>query len=450
MNKFNASLTEGPIGKNLIIFAVPLLLSNLLQQLYNSVDSVIVGRYAGSLELAAVGSSGAVINLLIGFFLGIATGTGILYAMHYGAKDYKGLKKLIDSALILSVGISAIISLIGIIYCDDILRLMNTPEEVFSSSVAYLKIIFAGTVVTMTYNVGAGMIRAEGDSVRPLLYLLIGGLGNLILDILLVKYFGLGAAGAAWATIAAQAVTAVLVLIRLSRLNPDYAFRPFKMTPSRLAFWDIIRISFPCGLQNSMYNISNFLVQVKINAFGAIAMAGVAAYSKIDAFIYMPMNALGLAISTFVGQNVGAGHYDRMKKGITTSLLMSFASAGFISIFVIFFYDSLITLFTSDSGAMAAGKQMMLFLAPFAWTYSITDTLGGAVRGSGQAGSITVILLICICVFRIIWLELILPFFPQLWAVNIVYPISWTICNLVVARFYFKKSTLKKSKRACG
>lgn len=317
------NLTEGSITGSIIKFSVPILLTNLLQQLYNSIDSAVVGHFCGDAALAAVGSTGVLINLLIGFFLGLATGAGVLYAMYYGAGDHKSLKKLIDSAMLLSLIIGAVMTFVGVVFTRQLLGLMDMPQEALKPSEDYLRIYMAGTIITLVYNVGAGLIRAEGDSVRPLIYLAIGGLGNLGMDILAVGVLGMGAAGAAWATVFAQTITAVLVVIRLTKLDPSYALRPLHIKPDKVTLWDVVRISVPCGLQSSMYNISNLLVQIKINAFGTVAMAGTTAYGKIDAFVYMPMAALSLAISTFVGQNIGAGRYDRMKKAIRVSLALS-------------------------------------------------------------------------------------------------------------------------------
>lgn len=445
MNSLKTDLTEGPIVKNIILFSVPILLSNFLQQLYNSVDSMVVGRYAGADSLAAVGSTGALINLLIGFFLGISTGTGIIYAMHFGAGDYKGLKKLIDSAIVLSILISVIITVAGVFFSDALLGIMNIPEKIYSEAKSYLLIILYGTVANMVYNVGAGMIRAEGDSFRPLMYLAIGGVGNLFVDILLVAKFNMGAAGAAVATVVSQIVTAILVVIRLMKLNKEYALNLRKIRPDRLAAWDITRMSVPCGLQNSMYNISNFIVQVKINSFGPVAMAGITAYGKIDAFIYMPMGALSLAVSTYIGQNLGAGRFDRMRKGILTTLFLGIFTGGFLSILVYLFFNPLIRLFTTQADAIAFGREMMLFLVPVAWTYMVTDCLGGAIRGSGGAGIVTIIIGITVCLSRILWLEIVLKLYPVIENVFIVYPISWTLCNIVMTIYYFKKSTLRKS-----
>ena len=433
--------------RSIVRFAIPILLSNLLQQLYNSIDSAVLGRFAGADALAAVGSTGALCNLLIGFFLGVATGTNILYAMHFGAGDSKGLKKLIDSAIVLSLVISAFITVFGIGFSEKLLVLMNTPSELIAPSKEYLVIFLAGTVANMIYNTGAGIIRAEGDSVRPLVYLLIGGVGNLVADVVFVAVFHWGVAGAAWATVISQVVTAVLVVLRMMKFAPEYAFRPLHMTPDRLALWDIVRISVPCGLQNAMYNISNLLVQIKINAFGTKAMAGVTAYGKIDAFIYMPMNALSLAVSTFIGQNIGAGKYRRMKKGIMACVWMGLGISAALCLATFFGYDYAIRLFTDDREAIAYGKQMMLFIVPVVWFYSVTDTYGGAIRGSGQTVAMTVILAVCICTFRILWLQVMLHFVYDIRIVYACYPLSWILSSIVTMWYFYRRSNVWKTIR---
>lgn len=444
MNK-QMSLTEGSITKGLILFAVPILLSNLFQQLYNSVDSMVVGNYVGSAALAAVGSTGSLINLLIGFFLGIATGTGVLYAMHYGAGDYPGLKKLIDCAMVLSVGVGVVISVLGIAFSRQMLVLMDTPDDVLDPANQYLRIYLAGTIITMIYNVGAGMLRAEGDSTRPLIYLVIGGVTNLILDLLLVAVFDMGVAGAAIATVAAQLVSAVLTVIRLTKLDARYRFRPLRMELNALTMWDIIRISVPCGLQSSMFNIANLLVQAKINSFGTAAMAGVTAYTKLDGFIYMPMNAMALAISTYVGQNIGAGKFSRIRKGIRVAMLSSLGATLVLEAAVLLFSAPLLDLFTDEPDAKTYALQMMLYLAPCNWLFIPSDVLGGAIRGAGQAMKVTIISAVCICVFRVIWLIVTLHFDHNIRYVFLCYPTSWLLSSAAMGIFYFKSAVIRKT-----
>ena len=445
MRKSSVSLTEGPVFKSLLLFSIPLLLSNLFQQLYNSVDSAVVGRYAGDAALAAVGSTAALLNLIIGFFLGISTGTNILYAMHYGAGDHQGLKKLINSAMLISLICGVVISVAGVFASETMLVWMGSPDDVLPLATEYLQICMAGTVVVLVYNVGAGMIRAEGDSTRPLVYLVIGGVTNFIFDMIFVAWLGMGAAGAALATVLAQAVSAVLTVIRLTKLHEDYRLRPMKMRMNRLAVWDITRISIPCGLQGSMFAISNLLVQSKINSFGSIAMAGVAAYSKIDGFIYMPLMAVSLAVSTYVGQNIGAGKFERVQKGIKTCLLMSIVTAVVLGTAVMLLGESVVGIFTKTPEAQAYALTQMRFLAPFVWIFVFSDIFGGAIRGAGSTVMVTVISALSICVFRILWLTILLPMYNDIRILFLCYPISWALSSLATSIYYFKGSVIKKT-----
>lgn len=449
MTKEPVSLTQGPIAKGLIAFAFPIFLSNLFQQLYNSIDAAVVGSYAGDAALAAVGSTGSLINLLIGLFLGLATGAGILYAMHFGAGDWQGLKKLIDGAMFLAVATGLVISVLGFIFSRQMLLWVSTPDDVIDLSTTYLRIYLAGTIITMVYNVGAGLLRAEGDSKRPLLYLVAGGLTNLVLDLLFVAVFDMGVAGAAIATVIAQLVSAVLVVRRLMRLDERYRFRPFHITLDKLTLWDLTRISVPCGLQSSMFNIANLLVQAYINSFGSVTMAGCAAYSKIDGFIYMPTSALSLALSTYVGQNIGAGLYSRIAKGIRTALFSALALVIVMSGCVLLFCNQLIGLFTTEPDAQAVALQQMWYLAPFAWIFVFSDVLGGAIRGAGDAMKVTIVSASCICVFRVVFLVVLLHFFHDIRIVFSCYPISWCLSSITMTLLYFlgngMRKTMKKS-----
>lgn len=300
----------------------------------------------------------------------------------------------------------------------------------------------------MVYNVGAALIRAAGDSKRPLIYLFIGGAVNMVLDLYMVAVLDMGVAGAAYATVIAQTVTAVLVVIRLCRMDPLYDLHPLHMRPDRLTLLDITRISLPCGIQSSMYGISNFLVQVKINSFGQAAMAGTAAYGKLDSFCYMPITALGLALSTYVGQNIGAGKYNRMRRGIVTALIAGISCSILISTLIMIFFEPLIHIFTDEPDTLSYARDFAKYLLPCIWIFSFTDIFGGAIRGSGQTVQVTVISLLIICLFRIVWLETTLRISNNIILVYVCYPISWILCALVTLWYYFRRSTLHKSIKA--
>lgn len=441
------NLTQGSIVKGIVLFALPLMLTNLFQQLYNSIDSAVVGTYAGDVSLAAVGSTAALINLMIGFFLGIATGTGVLYAMHYGAEDWPGLKKICDGALFLSLCAAVVISTLGIIFTPQLLRMMDMPEDVTPEATVYLRVYLIGVAPNLLYNVAAGMIRAKGDSTRPLIYLAVSGLLNLVMDLLLVAWLRLGAIGAALATILAQLLSCVLALRYMTRLPEEYRFRPLHMRLNRTALANVARISVPCGLQSSMFNISNLLVQTRINAFGSLAMAGVTAYTKLDGFVYMPMNALSLTVSTYVGQNIGAGHYERVRRGIRLCLALSFGVSLVMAGLVFTLFRPAIGLFTDDPEVMAFARGMMWFMCPWIWTFTLSDILGGSMRGAGAATPVMIITAVCVCVFRIVWLAAVLPLFYDIRTVYLCYATSWTLSSIAMTVYYFRFSALKKAMR---
>lgn len=437
--KIEANLTDGPIFKTLVLYMLPILLSNIFQQLYNTVDSIVVGRFSGDYALAAVGSSGALINLMIGFFLGLATGAGVIFAMNYGAGNYKELRKVVDNSVILGLIIGGLISLCGIFFSDNLLSLMSTPDTVFELAKQYLQIYLGGTIANILYNICAGLIRAEGNSRAPLVYLVIGGLTNIVLDILLVAVFRWGVIGAAVATVASQLVSAILCIIHMGRMDERYRLRILHMKFDGVKCRELIRVSVPCGIQSAMFNISNFIIQVKINTFGDTVMAGVAAYGKIDGFIYMPTSALSLSLSTFVGQNIGAGKYARVRKGVKTTLIMAFVNAVCLGMLVYITCPFLLRIFTTEDATINAALVMMHFCAPLTWLFVPSDMLGSAIRGAGRTLGVTVVSAMCICVFRLIWLFVMLPIFNDIRTVYVVYPITWFLSSTCMGILYLTK-----------
>lgn len=437
------SLTEGSIWKGILYFSVPIMLSNLFQQLYNATDSAIVGKFAGAGSLAAVGSTGPLINLLVGLFLGIATGTGVIYAQYFGAKDKKKLMEVINTAMIVSLIAGIILTVIGFAGSPFLLRIMNSPENVIGLSTTYLRIYFLGVTAMLIYNVGAGIIRSGGDSKRPLYFLIFSGILNFILDLFFVAILKLGVVGAALATVIAQIFSAVLVVIYLLRIDDRYCLKLNKLIFSREIAVKIIKIGVPCGLQSVMFNIANMIIQTKINGYGSVAMAGCAAYEKIDGFLYMPMNALGLTMSTFVAQNIGAKQKHRIKKGIKIGLIIAVVSTIIISAFVLLTGKYLINIFTSDEEVKHFGLLMMLCIAPFTFTHCGTELLGGAIRGAGCAVSVLILTAINICVFRIFWLLVLFGNNKNIMYVFLCYPASWILCSFCFIIYYFKGNWIK-------
>lgn len=437
------NLTEGVIWKKIILFAIPLMISNLLQQLYNACDSAVVGNFAGNEALAAVGSTGALINLLVGFFLGISTGTGVIFSRYFGAEDEKKLSEVMNTAIILSVICGIFIMIFGLIWTTDLLKIMHCPDDVIDLATIYLRIYLLGMVGMLVYNVGSGIIRACGDSKHPLYYLIFSCILNLILNLIFVAGLNMGVAGSALSTAISQFFSAALVIINLIRIPYSYRLNIHKITFNKETAKQIIKISVPCGLQSSMFNISNMIVQMKINDFGSVAMAGCAAYEKIDGFLYMPMMALGLSISTFVGQNIGAGKYERIKKGIRICLILSVIITAIACGIVLITGSQLLNIFTSNEEVKNVGITMMFILAPFTWTHSFTEILGGAIRGAGSAVQVMAITALNICVLRIIWMIVALPIKNDIKVLSWCYPISWIICSLCFIAYYLKGNWLK-------
>lgn len=444
--KKDYSLTEGVVWKSLLFFAVPIMLSNLLQQLYNAVDSSIVGTFAGSMPLAAVGSSGALINLLVGFFLGIASGASVIFAKYYGAGNTDKMIKTINTSIIVSIICGIIITIMGMVWTRPLLELMHCPEEVIDLSVAYLRVYFTGIIGMMIYNVGAGIITARGDSRHPLYYLVFSGILNLVLDVLFVAVLKMGVAGAALATSISQYFSAALVMYNLVKAPEECRFKVNKIRFDKDIFTETIKLSVPCGLQSAMFNISNMLVQIKINEFGAIIMAGGASYLKIDAFLYVPMVAFGLAISTFVAQNIGAGKEERIKEGVHVALGLSVIITIIMSATILITGNNLINLFTTNEEVKNVGLTMMHILAPFVFTHSFTEVLAGKIRGSGKALQAMIITATGICGFRIVWIMIMLKLFNSIETIYWCYPASWIFCSICFITYYLVDE-VKNSKK---
>ena len=445
MKDKNQLLTQGSVWKGIVKFAIPILLSNLLQQLYNTVDTAVVGKFAGSEALAAVGSTGSLINLFVGFFLGISTGTGVIFATAYGAKDDERLKKTLHSALILAFGAGVFLTVVGILGTRWMLQLMGSPDDVIDLATEYMRIFFGGSLFMLIYNVGAGIIQASGDSRRPLVYLVISGVLNVICDIVCVAVFHMGAAGAAVATVFSQLIACILIVLRLCRIPENWRLRIREIRYDKAVAGSIIRLAVPSGLQSCMFSLSNILIQSEINAFGSVAMAGVAAYGRIDGFGFMPVQALGLSISTFTSQNLGAQNYDRIRAGVKTVFICAAICAVTVNTSIILFSDKFLLLFTSDPAVIEYGMMQMWRLAPFEPIFAISEILSGTVRGAGKVTQPMLIYLVTICAFRIVGLLILMPMVQDIRLVFWAYPTSWILCSAVMIVYYAKGSWKPKA-----
>ena len=420
-------MTEGNIAKQLFFFSIPLILGNLLQQLYNTADSIVVGNFVGSNALAAVGSGTVLINLIIAFSQGTAVGAGVVIAQYIGAKHKEKLSEAVHTSVAIALIIGAALSLFGVLFSKTLLIWMKTPKEVLSESVVYLRIYFAGLIFNVIYNMAAGIMNAAGNSKRSLRYLAYASVTNIILDLLFVELLKMGIMGAALATDISQLLSGVLSMLFLMRVNEDYKVTLKKIKLHKESAKKIIRVGLPTGLQNTVISISNVLVQSGINGFGATAMAGFGAYLKVDGFNILPVLSFSMAATTFVGQNYGAGKIDRVKKGMWITLGMVTLYTIVTGALLLTFSHQIIRLFSADTAVIAYGADAMKYFCPFYFVLGILNCLAGTVRGTGKTMPPMIIMLISMCIFRIFWIQLALPRIGTIEGIYMLYPISWAI-----------------------
>lgn len=421
-----------------------MILGNLLQQMYNTVDSIIVGNYVGSNALAAVGSSTSIINLLIAFSMGASAGAGVVVSQFTGAGNKKDVRLSVHTAVAISIVLGIILTAAGIIFTPKILKMMRTPEEVMTQSVVYLRLYSAGLLFSVVYNMAAGILNAVGDSKRPLIYLGYASVLNIILDILLINVLKMGIAGAAIATNISQIVSCILILMFLSKVPENYRLRFREIKIYRRMAGRIIKIGLPTAVQNTVISFSNVLVQSSVNTFGAKAMAGFGAYLKIDGFNILPIMSFSMAVTTFTGQNYGAGKTDRLKKGMWVVIIMGVAYTVVLGAVLLMFSDFFMGIFTTDKDVMYYGIQAMKYFCPFYFLLSIMHGLAGTIRGTGKTVPPMVILLISLCLFRIVWIHFIVPRFDDIDIIYLLYPVSWFV-GLVLMSLYAWKGSWKRN-----
>ena len=442
----SASITEGVIWKQLLIFFFPILMGSFFQQLYNTADTIIVGRAIGTQALAAVGSSSSFINLVNGFFIGLSSGASVILSQNFGAGDDSGIRKALHTGFFLSLILGGLTALLGILSGPSILRLIRTPENCLQDAAVYVQIYFSGSVAAMIYNMGTGLMRAMGDSVRPTIFLIITCLLNVVLDILLVVLCPMGVAGAAIATVISQCISAVLVTVCLCRL-PEHPLQWRHLLPDGLLMGRILAIGIPAGLQFITYDLSNIITQSSINSFGDITTAAWTAYAKTDAVIWMVLAAFGVAITTFVGQNYGAGKIDRVKKSVRVCCAMSAVCMILMSALEVIFRAPIIGIYTADPQVIQVGSYMMQFAVPFIFLFVPVEILGGTMRGCGYSLVPTLITGFFICVFRISWVFLVVSRWHSLIVLIACYPISWLLCAVVFIGVYLRGNWLKEENR---
>ena len=431
-------MTEGSIAKSLLLFAVPLILGNLLQQLYNTADSIIVGNFVGANALAAVGSSGSPIYLLIGFSQGVAVGAGVVVAQYLGAKDRADTQLAVHTALAISVVMGLILTIGGVACGRALLEWMNTPAEVLEDAVTYIRIYFGGVLFSVVYNMIAGILNAAGNSRRSLIYLAYASLTNILLDLVFIVGLKMGVAGAAIATDISQLVSCLLSLRFLLRVEDDYRVRLRDIRLHGRMALRIIRVGLPTGIQNMVISFSNVLVQASVNSYGAAAMAGFAAYMKVDGFNILPVSSISMAATTFVGQNYGAGRLDRVRKSVWVTMALGVCYTLTTGALLLLGQGPIMRLFTTDEAVIAFGCSAMRWFCPFYFLLSILHGLAGAVRGTGASVPPMVVLLVSLCLFRVLWIQWILPLFGTYEGVMMVYPVSWALGAVLMILYTWK------------
>lgn len=432
------SLTEGVIWKKMLMFALPVFLGNVFQQFYNAFDSWCVGNFLGENALAAVSSSGSLIFMLIGFFNGVAMGAGVLIAKCYGARDYDAMGKAIHTDVAFGLCAGIVLSVLGVVFSPTILTWMGTPEEVMPQSVSYFRFYFCGAVFTVMYNIFVGIHHAVGDSRHPLYYLIFATGVNVVLDLLFVGVFRWGVGSAALATTVSQGVSAVLCCIHLMKVEAPYKLKLKEIRFHWQSLKTIVRFGLPSGIQNSVIAFANLVVQTNINSFGKAAMAGCGSYSKIEGFAFLPVTCFVQALSTFVGQNLGAKKYDRVKKGVAFGVACSCTMAELIGVLSYVFAPQLIGFFNDSPEVVDYGTRHMRTICLFYCLLALSHCIAGVMRGAGKATVPMVTMMMCWCVLRVSYITVALRFVNQLTTVSWAYPITWTCSSIVFLIYFFK------------
>ena len=414
----NTDLLKGSIWKSILIFSLPLLVGNLFQQLYNTVDSYVVGNFVSSHALAAVGQSTSIINMLVGFFMGLSTGVGVVIAQYFGAKETKKMQDSIHTSLALTLVLCVLFTILGIALSKPILVMIGSPKEVLPLAVIYLQIYFAGVSFSLIYNMGAGILRALGDSKNPLIYLVVSSLVNIVLDFVFVIYFHLGVAGVGIATTLAQLVSAILVMHELMHTDKEYKVYISKIRFSKPILSRIISIGIPAALQNSIVSFSNVIVQSYISKFGSAAVAGYSTTTKLDGFLQLPIQSFSMAITTFVGQNYGAQNYKRVRKGLYTT------------------GEFLVGLFSQDKDVIVAGVTMISVFAPGYIFLPLSHITAGALRGVGLSKVPMYSMILCFVILRQVYLFVATQFSSELITVFLGWPLTWIVNAALLIGYY--------------
>ena len=433
------NLTEGSIWKNILLFALPVLLGNIFQQLYNTMDSLIVGNFLGDNALAAVSSSGNLIFMFVGFFNGVAMGAGVIIAQAYGAKDYDSMQKAIHTDVAFGLVTGVLITVLGVAFTPTILGWMGTPADVLPNSISYFRYYFLGGIFTVMYNIFVGILHAVGDSKHPLYYLIFSACVNVALDLLFVGVFRWGVGSAALATTISQGISALLCCIRLVRFDTPYRLYLSKIGFHGPSMKQIISFGLPSGVQNSVIALANVVVQANINAFGAAAMAGCGSYSKLEGFAFLPVTCFTQALSTFVGQNLGALKHDRVKKGSVFGIACCMIMAELIGVTMYILAPQLIDLFAESAEALSFGVRHCRTICLFYFLLAFSHCAAAILRGAGKASIPMIVMLLFWCVIRVSYITFAVGYVNELTTVSWAYPLTWC-CSTVVFSIYLLKA----------
>lgn len=439
--KNQETMVDGVIWKQLLLFFFPILFGSFFQQLYNTTDAVIVGQFVGKEALSAVGgTTGVFVNLVVGFFVGLSSGATVIISQYFGAKLNDEVGQSVHTAMALSIACGAVMTVVGVAVSSAALRAIGTPSDVFDYALTYLRIYFLGMIPSMIYNIGSGILRAVGDSRRPLYFLIFSCGVNIALDVLFVAVLRWEVMGVAVATVLSQTVSALLVLFVLMRTKECYRLRIRKIRFDMGILSRVVRIGFPAGMQSVMYNISNVIIQTRINSLGTDTVAAWAAYGKIDGLFWMTMNSFGMVITTFAGQNYGAGKYERVQRGTRVCLAMAAGLTVALSAVLCLLGGRVYHLFINDPAVIERGAQLLYFLAPMYITYVCIEIFSGALRGMGDSLIPMIITCVGICGLRLLWLFFVVPHNPTLEMVVFSYPSSWILTSLFFMVYYRKRN----------
>ena len=440
-------ITEGSIFGQLLLFFFPILFGTFFQQLYNTADAMVVGRFVGKQALAAVGgSTSTLINLLVGFFVGLSSGATVVISQFYGARKADKVHWAVHTSIAFSVIGGIIFMIVGLVGSPWALEAMKTPEDVMGHAVVYIRIYFLGIIVNLVYNMGAGILRAVGDSRRPLYFLIASCFTNIILDVLLVAVLGMGVAGAALATITSQLLSAVLVVLALMKTDDMYKLEWKKVRIDQRMLQRIVRIGIPAGMQSVMYNISNVIIQAGVNTLGTDNVTAWATYGKVDGLYWMMINALGISATTFVGQTFGAGRLDRVRKGAGACMVIGVVLTASVGVVLYNGGHLLVELFTTDQQVQAISMDLLHFMVPTFITYIAIEILSGTLRGVGDAWMPLIITGIGVCAVRVLWIMFVLPHYHTIIGAAFCYPLTWSLTTVAFVIYYYFFSSLRRWK----